>query len=410
MRVHSREQAPIGPTLQPVEHVPPPWFLTTSAVYSAHRPAGLLHPAAGQGSSRFGSGGAGPVRRRWRTSEPPPRDAGSHPSKGVLVDSRCRITAVRCHLVVTGAHPIVTAAEAALRVGPGEPGAAGSKTRPKPNQRPAGMGRRLVYDEAPIRRERRTPTSPGHADTGEPATNMRGPPLPTAPKRRLRASGRVPGEAACLHGAKRQTSRAMPESILREPSSDRSRKTTPCTPEITEVTRADPSRRREQPTSGLYSVDESVVSIAVAGESTPDPSMGFVPLQGPLALRSSLVHARTGERRRAEARDALDAGPVFEADASTVGIPPTIAPRNPRRPTRGWNDAEVRDEPGGRSRLRATRLFSAPSEARDRAPHPLVRPKPSSRAGKCRRSLSGGEVVSPWTAMHSAAAVAARRR
>jgi len=101
---------------------------------------------------------------------------------------------------------------------------------------------------------------------------------------------------------------------------------------ITEVTRADPSRRREQPTSGLYSVDESVVSIAVASESTPDPSMGFVPLQGPLALRSSLVHARTGERRRAEARDALDAGPVFEADASTVGIPPTIAPRNLRRP------------------------------------------------------------------------------
>jgi hypothetical protein len=165
------------------------------------------------------------------------------------------------------------------------------------------------------------------------------------------------------------------------------------------VTRADPSRRREQPTSWRCSVDESVVSIAVASESTPDPSMGFVPLQGPLALRSSLVHARTGERRRAEARDALDAGPVFEADASTVGIPPTIAPRDPRRPTRGWNDAEVRDEPGGRSRLRAARLFSAPSEARDRAPHPLVRPKPSSRAGKCRRSLSGGEVVSPWTAM-----------
>jgi hypothetical protein len=144
------------------------------------------------------------VRRVSEAAEPVPsdhgqgreRNGGGPPSplpatrvhtlrRVFLVDSRCRITAVRCHLVVTGAHPIVTAAEAAARVGPGEPGAAGSKTRPKPNQRPAGMGRRLVYDEAPIRRERRTPTSPGHVDTGEPATSMRGPLPPTAPKRRL---------------------------------------------------------------------------------------------------------------------------------------------------------------------------------------------------------------------------------
>jgi len=34
-------------------HVPPSWFLTTSTVCSTLRPAGLLHPAASRGSSRF---------------------------------------------------------------------------------------------------------------------------------------------------------------------------------------------------------------------------------------------------------------------------------------------------------------------------------------------------------------------
>jgi hypothetical protein len=51
-RIHSQEpelpRVPFGPTAPPVQHpVPSSWFHTTSAVFSARRPAGLLHPAAG---------------------------------------------------------------------------------------------------------------------------------------------------------------------------------------------------------------------------------------------------------------------------------------------------------------------------------------------------------------------------
>jgi hypothetical protein len=52
-RVHSREQAPFGPTLPGVERVPPSWFLTTSTVCSVRGLAGLLRPAAGQGFVAF---------------------------------------------------------------------------------------------------------------------------------------------------------------------------------------------------------------------------------------------------------------------------------------------------------------------------------------------------------------------
>jgi hypothetical protein len=79
--VHSREQAPFGAALQHASHVPPSWFLTTTTVCSALWFAGLLHPATGQGSSRFGlpqtcsrpGGRCGPT-------VPSPR-RGSHPSK-----------------------------------------------------------------------------------------------------------------------------------------------------------------------------------------------------------------------------------------------------------------------------------------------------------------------------------------
>jgi hypothetical protein len=46
------DESPIGTTLPGVAHVPPAWFLTTSTAFSAHRLAGLLHPAAGPGVRR----------------------------------------------------------------------------------------------------------------------------------------------------------------------------------------------------------------------------------------------------------------------------------------------------------------------------------------------------------------------
>jgi hypothetical protein len=95
-------------------------------------------PQPVRGSPRFRDVGAGPVRRRWRTSEPLPRGAGSHPSKSVLVDSRSRITAVRCPLAVAGAHPTTprgrsrTTRGRSRRTGSrgaSEPAGAGAETR-----------------------------------------------------------------------------------------------------------------------------------------------------------------------------------------------------------------------------------------------------------------------------------------
>jgi hypothetical protein len=58
-----------GPGLPHPEHVPPVSFFPTSAVFSAHGFAGLLHPAAGHGVR--------PVSSRWPTlkptTDPPPR-------------------------------------------------------------------------------------------------------------------------------------------------------------------------------------------------------------------------------------------------------------------------------------------------------------------------------------------------
>jgi hypothetical protein len=50
MCVHSRRpRPPSAQRYHPPGHVPPAWFLTTSAVFSAHKVAGLLHPAASHG-------------------------------------------------------------------------------------------------------------------------------------------------------------------------------------------------------------------------------------------------------------------------------------------------------------------------------------------------------------------------
>jgi hypothetical protein len=202
----------------------------------------------------------------------------------------------------------------------------------------------------------------------------------------------------------------MPESILREPSSDRSRKTTPCTPEITEVTSSGPFettraanyrallRRRVR---SVYRRCQRVDTRSFHGLCSP-PRSTCTPLQpGPCQDRQtptgrSPLTPSVQDRFLRPMRAPLGSLPRLPLETSAAPHP------------RVGNDAEERGEPGGRSRLRATRLFSAPSEAQDRSLRPLVRPKPSSRAGKCRRSLSGGEVVSPWTAMHSAAAASTR--
>jgi len=187
----------------------------------------------------------------------------------------------------------------------------------------------------------------------------------------------------------------MPESILREPSSDRGRKTTP----------ARPSHRGDS--SGPFETTRAANFVAllrrrVRGVASPLPASRHPIL--PWALFPSKVHSRSAPAWSMPGP--ADAGGPKPAAPSTQDrfLRPIRAPLGslrrlpleaPAAPPEGETMQELRDEPGGRSQLRAARLFSAPSEARDRAPHPSVRPKPSWRGGKCRRSLSGGEVVSP---------------
>lgn len=65
--------------------VPPTWFCTTSTVYSAGWPAGLLHPAHGHGVRHVSTD------ERWRNASrhpPPPPRSASTPRRIPLVDSR----------------------------------------------------------------------------------------------------------------------------------------------------------------------------------------------------------------------------------------------------------------------------------------------------------------------------------
>jgi hypothetical protein len=98
--VHSRAgRGPsFGSKLPHSELVPPLPFLSTSAVYSAGHPAGLLHPATGHGV-RHVSGSPLPFARRLRGGGLPfpwCTTLRSFP----LRDSALRVTAFRCPLVV----------------------------------------------------------------------------------------------------------------------------------------------------------------------------------------------------------------------------------------------------------------------------------------------------------------------
>jgi hypothetical protein len=99
LRVHSQvnRSPPFGPEMPPSGLVPPLSFHPTPTVYSAQRPAGLLHPATGQGFAMFPT----------RLSLPPRRGRRGLPSSMALTlrsfslpDSRRRVTALPFPLAV----------------------------------------------------------------------------------------------------------------------------------------------------------------------------------------------------------------------------------------------------------------------------------------------------------------------
>ena len=347
-------------------------------------------PQPVRGSSRFDRGGAGPVRRRWRTSVRSPRDAGSHPSKsfprrqpvphhwGPLPSCRYRHG------------PVTAPAEADAGADPGEPGAAGPPRPDRPRgddraARLAGTCHRLDYAEAPIRPKADLHFTVARCGTGEPM-----PWRADHPRRRRRS------DAIAMGGRSRMERHAQPapEARLRgrrpkAPSPSRPTAETADDPGTLEPPKRRERTFREQCEAADYRAllrrRVRCVSGTIAGTETPDPSMGFVPLQGPLALRTSPAECR-GQASAAQPklRDTRDAGrrmrPTQASLGSLLGCPPVPA------------EARTRANPV------AEAAFDRPPFQRGvRGPGPRpassVRPKPSWNAGQCRRSLSGSEVV-----------------
>jgi len=288
------------------------------------RPRGLVASRSRPGVRRV----SGDSRSRSRLARPKsdrhgggppspfPATQGSHPSKSVLVDSRNRVSAVRCLLAVTGARPTATAAEAATReVGPGEPGAAGPPPAGAGATRWHGPSSR--YGEAPIRRERRTPTSPGRAGIGEPMRGTRGP----TRRQRRSADERAVESRAKRHARtahRRWETREHPR-VPRAPSDGRDRQTTALHARHAEASRADSSRRRERPTSGPCSVDESVV---LRRRCRRTNTRSFHGLCSPPRSTRAPLHARSmpGPGRRCGPRpERPRCGPGVETGAAPLG-------------------------------------------------------------------------------------------
>jgi hypothetical protein len=260
---------------------------TRSALVVSHHLDGLLRTQArGFVAPRCRSG----VRRVSGLPEPVPSEDGSGPP-GTLPATR---------LVPLEEFPSSTAGTASLRPvalltlpalshRPPQP----KLQRPCRSRRTGGRGASEEarwhrptsrYGEAPIRRSgpprhRRTLS---HRRTGHYASADHRP----APPRWLQTDGRVPSG----HGVPPCTAESgcapAPESAgTSRPATEAAG--TPRSARITEVTRADLRDGASGRLQGLAPPTSPLCRAAVASRPTPDPSMGFCPLQGPLTFRTS---------------------------------------------------------------------------------------------------------------------------
>jgi hypothetical protein len=379
--VHSREQAPFGPALRPAG--------SRSALVVSHhldgflrtRAAGLLHPAAGLGFTAFRS-----------ASEPVPPDT-AEAEVGTVADLSSPLPAARftpfeecprrqpepaspralCLPAVAGDVRLAATTGVVAHSVP-----ASREPRGTSAAEAALDARWHVPSSRDAVKLRSAETADPHVTgaTGSRRTDppSRGPP-PATPKRRGERSS---PERGCTspRDTRGQTSPSAPESALREPSRGRGRGPPLARPDH----RGDPSgpfeTTRAADFKALLRRTSPWCRIAVAGESTPDPSMGFVPLQGPLVLRTSPVHAGSGQ---------TPAGRGPKRPRSGSAVKPTIAPLGslqrlpPARRRRSGGDGT---SPGAEAD-RERRAFSA------RRPRPGSVPTPP-RSGRSRPGEWGG--------------------
>jgi hypothetical protein len=228
---------------------------------------------------------------------------------------------------------------------------------------------RLEHPEAPVRPRADPHFSVARCGTGEPM-----PWRADRHRRRHRSGARGavgPGWSGMPNRHPRPGCAPTPESAIAQPSGGRNRGRPRCA-RTAEAERADPSRTlRSGRLQGLSPPTSPLCRRAVAGVATPDPSMGFVPLQGPLALRTSPDPCR-GRAGAAQPRlrDARDAESAVRPIAGAAGIPPDGCPPKPRRS----------------GETRRTRLAEA---ARERAAFSAGRPRPGTAA----RALRPAEAI-----------------
>jgi hypothetical protein len=267
-----------------------------SALVVSHHLDGLLRTRVrGFVAPRNRSG----VHRVSETSEPvPSEDGGGPPSPfpAARVHTLRRVSsstagAASLRSVALLPLPALTrphhAAEAARReVGPGEPGAAGPPNRPEPERKPADVGRRLAAMKL-----RSAETADPHF-TGAPGNRRTGHPMrgPSPGRRRSADAGRRSSPERGSMPARRREVDTTPTpggaTVGRHAAETADH--SPTRP-VTEVSRADPTRRRERPTSGPCSV-ERVRSVA-----PPLPAIRHPIL--PWALFPSKVHSRSAPAR-----------------------------------------------------------------------------------------------------------------
>lgn len=170
-----------------------------------------------------------------------------------------------------------------------------------------------------------------------------------------------------------------PGGADREPSTGRNRGPLPTRPHRRTDPRADrhgPSGPFENDASGrlqgLAPPTSPLCPMAVADHETPDPSMGFVPLQGVLpAAAAARPDAGSGPSTgpKPALAGALAASTEADEVQATTVHPSCDSPRAPSRgPTPKGGRVVGSCGPRGRSRPRAPRLFSGASAAWVRAP------------------------------------------
>jgi len=394
-RVHSQEpKLPSAQRCHAPGPVPPSWFLATSTVFSAHRVAGLLRPAANHGVrrvSRWSSPVPGPARRRCRARDDRPvgpRDAVHTLRRLPLVSSRtvsrrplpsCRYPLARWR---------ADAEATALSGAPAARGRQGESQRRRSEERGTGT-RDEEPDSVMLRSAEADPHVTEHEAPGARRSGAGGscrasrPDAP--PKRRIGARDRttaglaIPAALPDPRSASEDASRGAPRPRPRG-----------CRSGLHSARRSEWSAGPSSPSQsgrlqGLSPLTSPLSGAVVADRSQLVPSMGFVPLQGP-SRAAPVRPCQVGGRVPSRSSEALVPPPIAASRGRVEGPPASLLEfsRASRAEARvAWRQRGAEAEPRLPSPFQ--RRAAAPGGATSRS---LPTEAGGVRGASARRSLS----------------------